>query len=841
MPAGDILTVNEAQTPNRVTDSSEKWRSELGSVHFRQAASEMVSSIAAGTSGAIAFGLLSAAGPYGKALSVPVAMLAGGLTKYGAKDGLQEVFLDQKDHNLSTTDLAWGAVDGLAGVSASLADQRASAAFLRATGRKELGASISEETAQLAGKQLVEGSAFKAISHNVFRGLTGGAAGSATWSTFHQTHDHWDQIKSDPINGITDTVKGVAIDTAIGTAAGGIFGGTLTALHRSPEIVSQSIARIKGDAGYLKLNEFAINDFHSNLDRLPQIQTKLDERSAISAAAGVPSEFNVAGDALSGHVNFAYTRGGEVENQALVKMGLKNIIPGNHEYDTVGGRFIPERYPKVMAPILKENPQISLLNANLDVSAYPDYQALVKPYVVHEIQGPNGLEKVATVGLITEEGAVGNIRYEDAAQVAIRTVKELNAQGIKNIKLLTHLGLDEDKKLARALLDNNLIVAKISGGHTHDIVASPLWVSNKESLAEKLKFWKPTVEIPITQAGSSGNYLSENHIVFNANGSANRWLTTGRLHAMQDVAADPTLKQFIDSQTAEIGALKATTYDSTASQAYTLTNARNRETALGNLISDATLTGLQKRMGEEAPQIAMVHSGGIRSEIPASQALTRQEIANVFMNAGQAEGERKELVMVTLSGKNIRDSIEYGIREYPLAEKPSLTKQLSDMFGKPADTKFDEGGNFVQVSGMKYSFDLTQQPWNRVTDISVKLPDGTYKPMLADEQYKVVTRFHPIDKWNKAGLFGDNISQDQIYVKLNGKPIEVSQVELLGEYIKGRTLNPLVDSKVEGRVTNATPVTQTIGLRPQPSIAGFSALAARETPMENDPEKQHQS
>ena len=91
MPAVDIITVNEAKTPNGVANSSEIWRSELGSVHFRQAASEMVSSIAAGTSGAIAFGLLSAAGPYGKALSVPVAMIAGGLTKYGAKDGLQEI------------------------------------------------------------------------------------------------------------------------------------------------------------------------------------------------------------------------------------------------------------------------------------------------------------------------------------------------------------------------------------------------------------------------------------------------------------------------------------------------------------------------------------------------------------------------------------------------------------------------------------------------------------------------------------------------------------------------------------------------------------------------------
>ncbi|MFN8550590.1 MAG: hypothetical protein U0103_03800 [Candidatus Obscuribacterales bacterium] len=42
-------------------------------------------------------------------------------------------------------------------------------------GRKELGAQTSLETAELAGKQLVEGHAWKGIQYNVSRGLAGGA------------------------------------------------------------------------------------------------------------------------------------------------------------------------------------------------------------------------------------------------------------------------------------------------------------------------------------------------------------------------------------------------------------------------------------------------------------------------------------------------------------------------------------------------------------------------------------------------------------------------------------------------------------------------------------------
>lgn len=752
-------------------------------------------------------------------------MLAGGVTKYGTKGGLEHAFLDKKDHTLSNTDLVWGAVDGLSGVTASMADQRMSSAFMRGLGRRELGSRTSLTTAELAGKQLIEGSAFKGIQHGVVRGLAGGAAGSFTWSVAHQTHDNWKELTTDPIRGLASTARGVAFDTTIGTLTGGALGGSFTALRRSPELVGRAISSIKGDAKSLKINEFVINDFHSNLDRLPQLKTKLDERTAVSAAQGVPSEFNVAGDALSGHVNFSFTRGGDVENRALTKMGLKNIIPGNHEYDAPGGRFVPERYPTVMEPILADNPQVSLLNANLDLSAYPQYAKLTKPYVVHEVPGPNGMEKVATVGLITDEGAVGKIRYEDATATAIKTVRELNAQGIKNIKLLTHLGLDEDIKLARTLLDNNLVVAKISGGHTHDVVASPIWVSSKQSLVDRLKFWQPSREIPVTQAGSGGNYLAENHIVFNADGSANRWRTTGRLHGMQDVQPDAKLKAYIDSQSTELNQLKATTYDAEATAKYSLANARNRETPLGNLIADATLDGLQKRMGSEAPQIAMVHSGGIRDSIPERVPLSRQELSNVFMNAGRVEGERTELTMITMTGKQIKSSLEYGLRDYPLAQHPSFSDRLGQMFGRRPESRFDQPGNFVQVSGMKYSFDLTKQPWQRVADVQVKMGDGTFAPIHDAGQYRVVTRFHPVDKWNKADLFGEGLSQEQVYANLNAKPVEVSQVDLLGDFIRGRKINPLVDSKVEGRIQNVTPIAEDVSLRPQTSITAPAILS----------------
>ncbi|HQQ40805.1 MAG TPA: hypothetical protein PLR57_04790 [Clostridia bacterium] len=78
-------------------------------------------------------------------------------------------------------------------------------------------------------------------------------------------------------------------------------------------------------------------------------------------------------------------------------MQAKKIILGNHEHDAPGGLFDVPRWGKVMRPILEKNPNVSVINSNLDVSAYPEYAGLTKPYVIEEVMAPWGKTKVATI------------------------------------------------------------------------------------------------------------------------------------------------------------------------------------------------------------------------------------------------------------------------------------------------------------------------------------------------------------------------------------------------------------------------------------------------------------
>src|SRR5207253_1391833 len=125
-----------------------------------------------------------------------------------------------------------------------------------------------------------------------------------------------------------------------------------------------------------------LNDMHSELvgsRGLPRIATKLEELRAESAERGVTRKFLNAGDTESGNVAFAYSKGGLVENESLAKMGQDAVVPGNHPYDKAGGGSDVPRYIDVMKDV-KSRHDIPLLAANLDLTAFPEYQKLVQPY-----------------------------------------------------------------------------------------------------------------------------------------------------------------------------------------------------------------------------------------------------------------------------------------------------------------------------------------------------------------------------------------------------------------------------------------------------------------------------
>ena len=811
------------------------------SVTARQTVADFAGSLTAGVSGVVAYSLLNAT-THGaaKAMSIPLAMLAGGTTKYTVKTGVEHAILQEKDRTANASDLAWGAVDGLAGVVGSAVDQQVSKRYLSSLGRQALGASISNETAMEGAKVIIKNSGIEAIKHNVVRGMAGGAAGTFVWSTPRRIWDNKDQFATNPGDALTTTARQMAQDVAFGSLFGGALTGTGTALFRGRQIAGEIGAKFKSDANVMRIDGRFMGDFHSNLDQLPYVKTALDKLNAQSYTKGTPTSFDITGDALSGHVNFAFTKGGQVEYETLIDMQARKIILGNHEHDAAGGLFDVPRWGKMMRPILEKNPNVSVINSNLDVSAYPEYQGLTKPYVIEEIMAPWGKTKVATIGLTTEEGAVGAIKYHDAEQTAIAAIKDLNSQGIKHIVLDTHIGLGEDLKLAKALIRENLRVSRIQGGHSHSITPVPLWVGPDKGIVGRTidrMLGKPVggnFEIPIMHAGSGGRWLGNFQSAVNIDGSANRYFTRGNLVPITtDLGADHSVAQAIQNALPERTALTQESYGAMALGNYSARGLRAKETALGNLVSDAIRTGLKPQLGDDL--VVMTHSGGIRDQIVAGKPLTRLDLANLVMNAGKREGEIKELVNVRLTGAQIKQGLEYGVRDLNTPVKPTVPQRFNQLFfPKAEDMPQDLSGNFVQVSGLKYSIDLAGEPWKagtlggRINNVRIQSADGSFSPLELDKTYNVVTRQHPVHKWTKAGLFGQERTLDDVAREIQMQAVPVSQVDLIAQYIAGKQFDPRTFSAVEGRITNNTQTVRKLPVKVGVSVVAQPAARAME-------------
>lgn len=796
---------------------------------------DVTSSLTAGMGGTIAFSLARSTA-VGK-LAIPLAMVAGGVLKYGSKTGLEHAFIAEDKRTTSYKDLGWGAVDAVSGIGASAVERVVAAKYFTRLGKAELGSAVSTPVAEHTGRLLAKESLLEGIKANTVRGIAGGTTGAAIWSAPHRTTSNWEAIKDDPLSGLTKTAGEVATDSALGAILGGGLGTVGTAAMRYKDVVGKTKAMLMPEKDLLRLDNYHINDFHSNTEQLPRIATMVKSLEAKSAQNGVDARFFVPGDIESGRVNFAFTKGGAIENEALMRAGAKELVPGNHAYDAPGGRGDVPRYPAVMEPLLQKHPDVSLIAANLDVSAYEQYQRILKPYVVRTVTQGDKQIKVGTIGLTTEEGAIEALKYQDAALVAERAIRELNAQGVNVINIHSHLGLGEDVKLAQYLISKDLKVAGIFGGHSHDALPRPMWVGPNTSMPKGAG----NFEIPIAQAGDSGNWIGEMKQAIRPDGTSHRYQTTGKLHQVgRDVPEDPGIRQFLDENLAEINALKNEKYDAIALSPYTVANSRNRETAIGNLMADAIHDGLQKRLGDQAPQAVMVHSGGIRADIPANQPLTRLDIANIVMNAGKREGEIKELVKVNLTGQQLKDALEYGLRERATTKPVSLSEKLKSLFSGGQSELVDEPGNFVQTSGLRYAFDVSkpgltpQGGGQRVVDLQIRNSQGVFEAVKPDQTYTIATRFHPVDKWNKFNIFGQGKTIEQVHQEIGATPLEYSQVDLIGDYIRGKRLDPAIIGAPEGRIVNRSPLEGDGLLKPGKSVVVQPIIAGEARSKERD-------
>lgn len=291
--------------------------------------------------------------------------------------------------------------------------------------------------------------------------------------------------------------------------------------------------------------------------------------------------YAIAGDMFRGSVI-------DSEYKGVSTIGIMNLLGpdvatiGNHEVD----------YGLAHLLFLEKCANFPIINANFHIKS--NHKRMFQPFHIAHIDGM----KILFIGIITEDvlsqtkadELIGSfVDICEAAREIGNICNTYNAIDIDFTVLLTHIGFEEDKKLA-AMLDPDWGVDLIIGGHSHTFITEPAKVNG----------------IYIAQAGTGTDQIGRFDIMVDTDKNAIdtfewRSIPIDNEHCPVDVEMENYIQHF-KKETDEKYSRIITRF------AKELTHpARNRETALGDLVADI----LQSCFGID---IMLMGSGAIRNE-----------------------------------------------------------------------------------------------------------------------------------------------------------------------------------------------------------------------------------
>ena len=346
--------------------------------------------------------------------------------------------------------------------------------------------------------------------------------------------------------------------------------------------------------------------------------------------------YAIAGDMFRGSIIDSEYQG--ISTIEIMNMLAPDIVTlGNHEVD----------YGVAHLLFLEKCANFPIINANLHIQT--NHARLFQPCKIIEIDDM----KILFIGILTEnviaqcktDGLIGTfVNIEDAAEEVGRICNTYNAIDIDFTILLTHIGFEEDKKLAE-LLDPSWGVDVIIGGHSHTFITEPAVVNG----------------IPIVQAGTGTDQIGRFDIMIDTDNNCIDSYTWKPIPiTSENCPRDPAIE-------AVIGTYKSRT-DAKYGQILTkfvrqLTHpTRIRETELGDLFSDI----LKDSLGVD---IFLLGSGSIRNE-QLGPVVTKGDLNECFPYDDAVH-------MIYVTGAQLKHMLSFMLRDGVFAGEHCEFYQLS--------------------------------------------------------------------------------------------------------------------------------------------------------------------
>ncbi len=456
------------------------------------------------------------------------------------------------------------------------------------------------------------------------------------------------------------------------------------------------------------------------------------------------------GDDLFGPFYKIFEGTPEIEGMNLT--GYSVVTCGNHEFDN-GAAFYLNALQKA---------EFDVVSANLSLKE--DASSLIKPYVLKNINGIT----IGFFGLITPDlKKLANVGDDvevdkDFIGVAENMVDELKQKGADIIVVLSHMGVNLDRELARSVSGIDFII----GGHDHEYVYEE--VTNPSG--------KKTI---IVQDGARGIKLGVLSIdLFRSTIIGHNWETILLDESIEgNKEIHDKMQAYMDEYDQETEKVIGESLVDLEARESVI---RSQETNLGNFVADSWTAW-------EEGTIALVNSGSIRGDkiYPAGDITYKTALEILpFMN---------EVFEVQVTGETLKQILEIS----------------ASAIRVPGDGCDDENrastGGFLQVSNIYFDIDLSEKPFcaiynddrtvakilnngERIKNVRI-LKDGHMVPLNLSETYTIL-----VNAWMVSGGDGYYIFLDPDIPQINTTNIAV---DLLIDHIE--RLSPIAP-RVEGRI-----------------------------------------
>ncbi len=329
-----------------------------------------------------------------------------------------------------------------------------------------------------------------------------------------------------------------------------------------------------------------------------------------------------AGDMFRGSVIDAEYRG-------LSTIDLMNSLSpdvstiGNHEVD----------YGLAHLLFLEKCARFPIINANLLVTL--NNARLFQPYLQKEVGGM----KILFIGILTEEvlattkseKVIGTFIDIEAAAKEIGIICDnYRTRHTDMVVLLTHIGIDADRELAK-LLDPDWGVDLIIGGHSHTLMEEPEIVNG----------------VPIVQVGSGSGQIGRFDIEYDVlRNKILNWKWKCVPITPETTEPDPVMEHLLDRYQGEMNEKFHCIITTFARE---LTHpSRTQETELGNLYADLLQV-------DSSFDIMMMGSGAIRKEALGPIVEYQDMLENTPFD--------DHLWMLKVTGKQFRQMIQFMLRD----------------------------------------------------------------------------------------------------------------------------------------------------------------------------------